>query len=387
MSHETGAEGSDSAVYPELARANLLRMRGDYKAAESQCLAILRRYPNNATANILLGDICAEKGDLDQSMQWYEMALDLTPESQAAQHKLEQVKLRFKEKETAQTVEQLGLPTTKSRAGIYALALIAAVFIFAVAMYFAGQRVGEKRADPNRQAPVKPSEDPTIDPGFVPTSGNERPNARTDADLVKSIQATGTEGGRVLAAMQDPRSHALVVSFSVLEGEDARSLGAFVAQQAFQQVTDAPVVTLRGLKQGQVVYIADAMRSLYEETLTQNWTAEHQSNTNAWIDHILTHEWPLQNATTTPPPNVSTNPTTIDEGAPPGDSTVTPPTDATTGGTTAGDTVNKDDTTKKDDGPATTDDTGGTGGGENSQNTDTPPGGDESAPPGSTTGE
>ena len=375
MSHDQGAEGSDSAVYPELARANLLRMRGDYKAAESQCLTILRRYPNNSTANILLGDICAEKGDLDQSMQWYEMALDLTPESQAAQHKLEAVKQRFKEKETAQTVEQLGLPTTKSKAGIYAFALIAAVFVFAVAMYFAGKRVGEKTD--LRQPGLKASQ-PTIDPGNVSPPVNSKGEARTDQDLVKAIQGTGTEGGRVIDAFQDPRTHALIVSFSVLQGEDPRPLAAFVAQQAFQQVREAPVVTVRGLRQGQVAYVADAMRTLYEETLSTTWTAEHQSNANAWVDHILTREWPPQTPNNPTPTPITTAP--VDNGnAPPGDETATSTAGATdqTDKSDAGTEKPKDDTTTT--GGENTGETATTG---TQVNDDAPPGEENS-----TTGE
>src|SRR5688500_5066185 len=52
------SEGSDSEIYPLLARANLLRMRAEYKQAENVCLSILKRYPNNSSTNTLLGDIC-----------------------------------------------------------------------------------------------------------------------------------------------------------------------------------------------------------------------------------------------------------------------------------------------------------------------------------------
>ena len=394
MSHDQGSEGSDTAVYPELARANLLRMRGDYKAAEQQCLAILRRYPNNATANILLGDICAEKGDLDQSMQWYEMALDLAPESQAAQHKLESVKQRFKEKETAATVEQLGLPTTKSKAGVYAIALIAAVFIFAVVMYFAGQRVGESRNDNIIHGHNVQPIPPTPDPG--PNGVVQNSQTRTDQELVKAIQSTGTEGGRVLDAMQDPRTHAVIVTFSVLQNEDPRPLAASIAQQAFQQVTEAPVVTLRGLRDGQVAYMADAMRSLYEETLAPSWTAGHQSDANAWIDHILTHEWPAQ----TPPPVVTpsvqgqtttsgdTSSTTGDDSTttssnPPGDNSGTDNTSNTTtpkeGEKTTGTAGDQGATTAKPENQST--DTATTTGGTSDNQSD------NSQPPGTTTGD
>gem|GEM_PF-4072257 len=53
---EAGDE-SDQLVYRDLARANLQRMRGDFAAARETCLSILRRYPNNATTQGLLGDI------------------------------------------------------------------------------------------------------------------------------------------------------------------------------------------------------------------------------------------------------------------------------------------------------------------------------------------
>jgi len=324
MSHASGAEGSDTVVYPELARANLLRMRGDYKAAEDQCLSILRRFPNNATANVLLGDICTEKGDLEQAMQWYEMALDLTPESQAAQHKLEQVRQRFKDKETVQTVEQLGLPTTKSRAGLYAISLIVAIFIIAVIAYALGFK-HEEKAVMNDPAVIRARG--TLDSGTSGQSDGGAPGTmigavREDDPLLKTIQGTGTEGARVVAAMEDPRTHALTVTYSVLEGEDARSLGATVAGQAFDTVPEAPLVTLRGVKQGHVAYVADAMRTRYEETLAQSWKTDHASNPNAWVDHVLLNEWPAQTNQTPVTPPVQPTPTTGGD-QPPGDTTTT----------------------------------------------------------------
>lgn len=321
MSHASGAEGSDTVVYPELARANLLRMRGDYKAAEDQCLLILRRYPNNATANVLLGDICTEKGDLEQAMQWYEMALDLTPESQAAQHKLGSVRQRFKDKETVQTVEQLGLPTTKSRAGIYAISLIVAIFIIAVVAYVLGFK-HEQKVVMNDPAVIRARG--SLEAGSNSANGAIGAAAlREDEPLLRTIQGTGTEGARVMAAIEDPRSHALTVTYSVLEGEDPRSLGATIAAQALDTVTETPLVTLRGVKQGHVIYVADAMRTRYEETLTQNWKTDHTTSPNAWVDHILVNEWPPQ---TPSPQTTPTVQSTAGDQPPGGDTSSASPT-------------------------------------------------------------
>ena len=72
--------GSDQEVYNDLAKANLLRNRHQMPEAIEVALGILRKYPNNATAHTLLGDIYAELDDLKQAAEWYEMALDLSPD-------------------------------------------------------------------------------------------------------------------------------------------------------------------------------------------------------------------------------------------------------------------------------------------------------------------
>jgi len=57
-------------LYPELGRANLLRLRGDYDGAIHQCLSVLKRMPDDLSAHILVADIYAESGDLHQASQW-----------------------------------------------------------------------------------------------------------------------------------------------------------------------------------------------------------------------------------------------------------------------------------------------------------------------------
>ena len=75
------AEGSDREVYPEIARANLLRMKGEYEQAIEICLSILRRFPSNETAHALLGDIYADQGKLDDAEQHVAQARQLAPGS------------------------------------------------------------------------------------------------------------------------------------------------------------------------------------------------------------------------------------------------------------------------------------------------------------------
>lgn len=82
------AEGSDREVYPEIARANLLRMQGEYDQAVEICLNILRRFPSNETAHALLGDIYTDQGKLDDAIQWYELLVELAPNNAVYSAKL-----------------------------------------------------------------------------------------------------------------------------------------------------------------------------------------------------------------------------------------------------------------------------------------------------------
>lgn len=126
---DPAAEGSDALVYPEIARANLLRIRGDEKEAEAVCLAVLRRFPNNSSAHILLGDIHDGHGDFSKALQWYEMALDLSPENQPLREKIKRIKaFQAKESRAAATANLEVKPAGRAMAiaGVALIVLLAA---------------------------------------------------------------------------------------------------------------------------------------------------------------------------------------------------------------------------------------------------------------------
>lgn len=71
-----------------LARANLLRMRGQWAEAVERCTEALRADPHNPAAHSLLGDIYENQGRLDKAIHWYQLALEQNPESIADKAKL-----------------------------------------------------------------------------------------------------------------------------------------------------------------------------------------------------------------------------------------------------------------------------------------------------------
>ncbi|UCH36856.1 MAG: tetratricopeptide repeat protein [Armatimonadota bacterium] len=85
-------EGETHAL---LAEANLLRLRRQYESATTKCVEVLRRYPNDASAHSLLGDIARDQGAYTDALGWYRLALQLDPTSTSDSNKIAQVEHRL----------------------------------------------------------------------------------------------------------------------------------------------------------------------------------------------------------------------------------------------------------------------------------------------------
>ena len=74
-----------------LAEANLLRLRRQYDLATAKCVEVLRRYPNNAAAHSLLGDIYRDQGAYADALGWYRLAAQLDPASTVDHEKIREI--------------------------------------------------------------------------------------------------------------------------------------------------------------------------------------------------------------------------------------------------------------------------------------------------------
>ncbi len=141
VSSNEGAEISDAEVYPEITRANLFRLRGDYDDAEKVCVSILRKFPNNITAHVLLGDIYNDKDDQQQALQWYEIAQDLSPENTSLQQKIVQTKKRLKAKQVTESTSGLEVKAESKFPLIFvSLTVVLVVALSGIAYYLGTQR-------------------------------------------------------------------------------------------------------------------------------------------------------------------------------------------------------------------------------------------------------
>ncbi|MFQ3678022.1 MAG: tetratricopeptide repeat protein, partial [Fimbriimonadaceae bacterium] len=246
----------EDAVQPDLARANLLRMRGEYKQAEEVCLAILRRFPNQPTANGLLGDICAERGDLEQAAEWYELTLDLTPNDAVIERKLRDVRERMANRDVAETAKKLGLPTSKPRIGLFAIGLLIVLVGSAAVAYTLGRQAQPSSLEPDRTVvtdlPVTLSGDSRTEAGGATVGA-----AEDQAIVRKLLEAAPQESAKLLDAEIDPRTAVVTLTFRVSDGEDPRALGARLAAFTLQSEPRSPRVVLRAVRASALVWVAD----------------------------------------------------------------------------------------------------------------------------------
>lgn len=299
------AEQSDSQIYTELARANLLRMRGDYKQAETECLKILRRLPNNASAHTLLGDIFLEKEDLEQAVQWYELSLDLSSDP-SVKDKLTVAQKRILERDQAATAKELGLPAQPASKFRFLAGVLIPVLVVGIAAYMLG------RAKPT-PGPVHP--DTSIQTDIQAPKGNDS-KAERDRDrehlaaaselaIYDRLRSVSGDGQKILMVYEDPRTKGLVVSFAADDEKDIRGLAARLGAAALENVPDSLVVTLRGMRSTNLIYTAEVMRARLNETKQGNWIDDNRSNPNAWIDFVLSNEWSsFQRPTVEVPPTM-----------------------------------------------------------------------------------
>lgn len=82
-------EPEETCIGPLLARANLLRMRGQWNEAVAACTEALRRVPRSPTACSLLGGIYEAQNRLEDALQWYSMAVEFDASNKADRDKLD----------------------------------------------------------------------------------------------------------------------------------------------------------------------------------------------------------------------------------------------------------------------------------------------------------
>ncbi len=298
LSAERGAEGSDLEVYEELAKANLLRIRGEYEAAAGVCLSILKRFQNNSTAHTLLGDICAEANDLPQAVQWYELSLDLQPDAESVKSKLAAVRARMSEHEAAMTAKQLGIPQTRPKAQVFALVAAALVIVVGAAAFTLGsnyrQQMAARAQIANMPVDVSPAAKPPEPP--KPGEGSKVAFREPEGATVReraALEALNRLGamGKAIGAIEEPREGRLTVSVSPTGTTEPEALAAASAVALQAVLAEYRLVTVRVVRAGTVQYMADVAGDKVAELIAGNPGVTPESVPASEAGKMLVNTW------------------------------------------------------------------------------------------------
>ncbi|AIE84794.1 hypothetical protein OP10G_1426 [Fimbriimonas ginsengisoli Gsoil 348] len=310
-------------LHADLARANLLRLRGEFAPAEQICLRVLEQFPESAAAHTLLGDIAFSQDKAAEAVEHYQIAQGLDHLAPDIPRKLEDAKVLLQVRETASTEEQLGLPPTRPipwTAIVFALlAVFSIVGAVVVGINASSSKVAkqtngvaapisatdETLATAPAVKPAPSSDTKTKPPATVPEtvpatiSANQPP--LEDRNLLQTIQQRSQEGTHLIEVTTDPRTKTATLTYSVAAQEDPRRLGAELAKATLDQNLETLSVTLRGVRDERIVYMADVPRTRYADTLVDTWSQGHPE-VDAWIPYVIQNEWPTRS------PDSSENP-------------------------------------------------------------------------------
>lgn len=299
-------------VHQVLAQANLLRLRGEYQEAEKTCLALLRKLPNCAPAHTLLGDIADDCGWLDEAEKWFELAIDLDPESAGDRRKLEDVQARRKAEESASTIDQIGIPARRPIPWLnIILATISVASLTFAAVVGIERKNGPRRGQEVIRTPVAATPDSVVAPQpegnepnavVVPPSTPEStagtappaidPNGQENQALMKLVAQHSPLGSMVIDIQDDPRVKELTLIYAVKASDDPRRVGAELARTALEQSPESQQVVVRAMRDNHLLFMADVPRSKVAETQNPQWQEANAGNPNAFASTVLTNEWP-----------------------------------------------------------------------------------------------
>ncbi len=358
--HKPGAEGSDVAVYPKLAQVNLLRMRGRFKEAEETCLGILHQFPHNLSANILMGDLAVEQNNLDQAVEWYELALDIEPDNLALQGKLEAAKSKKDDTVVQTIVQELGLPDEKPKTLMITLVSVAAILVLAFLAWFAYKSAKSSTDTSQVNKPIVLTDSTAGTTGMTATANQtsggstpgqkEQPASEDDTALTKLLSSKTSESEYMVDARFD-LAGGITVTYNAPSDKDEREIGAKLATESFALVKenlnrDVNQVSLRAMRDRKLYYSATVTKDDYEATQSTEWQSAHKDDMEAFLKAVLTNEKHASDdtggSTTTGPPDTGsdqTTGTTTGEEPPPGDTAGAPPSNSTTDTGTTGATT------------------------------------------------
>ncbi len=172
---EAMRERESRTINLQISRVNLLRMRGEFDDAMKLCDELLKYHPENVDVHILKGDVCFERGKLDDAWHWYRLASDMRPEDASIHRKLQTIDQIRQDRaahagKDAEIRRMLSVSQRWRIAGLVGVVLIALLLVGMVMVVQSGKRiVGSVRPGDVRIEAIKPGDRIAAPPSTQPS--------------------------------------------------------------------------------------------------------------------------------------------------------------------------------------------------------------------------
>lgn len=263
---------ADSEIYLELSQANLHRTRGEHQAAIDVCLGILRRFPSNFSAHILIGDLHAETGDFDQAIQWFEMAKDLHPNDNSVEEKIEEIRRKEIEAERLLTGEGQSPAINHSNLKAYVAAVVALFLVVTIIAFMSG-RLTERASYTQVEVvdePIIIDSSDLLAANNGTGDGGATPSVEDLDETEPAPQDENTENSppqeiEVIDVLRDPRGPSIIARVKLPQGVNEYAFAQQAAKHLLEMHANVTFVNLRLESDGTVMFVADAYRSDFSE--------------------------------------------------------------------------------------------------------------------------
>jgi len=280
-----------------LTSANLHRIRSEWDKAIADATEALRLDPKNPDITSLIAGVYEERGMLDEALVWYQMALELKPDSDADKARMDAISAKIAAKRKAAGTDSFRV--FEKRTKLWA-AVLGSVFVIVVVLAMFSLFPHHKQAHPVR--PIHPSSAHSSVNVYAMKSGSSEQAAphlgmsdsgkststasesggslRIPAEVyirseIANAQDVSETGASVDDVVVDPRIADVIVTFSVpikgnitkdqiLRAAVAISRKTFQINPEVKFVTARCVITTGGPKGVQIAFIGDIARVTLE---------------------------------------------------------------------------------------------------------------------------
>lgn len=239
-----------------LAKANLLRLRGDIAQAEQICMTVMASRPADVIALAMLGDIRFEASRSEEAEHFYDLAVQTGEAPAAVQEKLHELRSR-RERRPEVRPSATAPWVVPAIACVGFLSTVAVVAMIAPHFQPKLEAVSVKVIAPKEPEVPKATEPATVHPAPK--------GALADSVFLQKLNQRTEIEDRIETVELDPRNDSVTLSAQIRATDTPRTVAAMLAYAAFATDLNLKSVSIRLIFEERLVFLGEIARVIYDE--------------------------------------------------------------------------------------------------------------------------